>query len=192
MPDNTSEIFLEPDAELAVIRDGIKVVFDRSGGIHVFGTPTINRHPKIEHLPSKAVQEIHQAYLDLNKDESIRKRIGERQHNGLLFAGISPETQKPFFTKPFDEPLHAHWKRAQQYVQENAPLRLPKPSEIYVLFAHKGKIGHFNESSLYPDSWYWTSEESPDKNHVKILRFGDGYEGQLNKDDYASLRLVCD
>lgn len=192
MPNNTTEIFLEQDEELSVIKDGIKVVFDRSGGIHVFGSPTINRHPKIQVLPSKAEQEILQTYLDLNKDDHIKKRIGEVQENGLLFAGISPETQKPFYTRPFDEPLHMHWNKAQQHTKENAPLRIPKPSELFVLFNHRGKIGHFNESSLYPDSWYWSADECPDKSHIKILRFGDGYQGQLTKDDYASLRLICD
>lgn len=89
--------------------------------------------------------------------------IGDRQPDGTVYAGISPDTGKDMFALPADAPLKKSFLFAQRYAADACDangkkgFRLPSKGELNVLFNHRAAIGGFDLSGKDPAGWYWSS-----------------------------------
>jgi hypothetical protein len=125
--------------------------------------------------------------------------IGDEMEDGTIYAGISPDTHKPMFTTPWDEPVPVPFKEAATQAgalsMTNAfghhDWHVPSKNELNVLWENrdKGKLkGTFNESGSY-----WSSSPYIDGN-IDFLawaqRFGDGYQQYSHRNHDLSLRCV--
>jgi hypothetical protein len=123
--------------------------------------------------------------------------VGDDVKDGTIFAGISLDTNKPFYTTPGDAPGAYAWNRGAAYCSalaaSNHPdWHVPTKDELNVLYEnrHKGKLaGTFNETGFPPAGWYWSS--SPVSNDDGwAQRFSDGYQGNGGRHYASSLRCV--
>ena len=128
MNENSSRIIakLEQSEEVVVIRDGIRVVFDNEGGIAVFGSAPVTLHAL---------------------------KIGDKMDDGTIYAGLSPDTDKPMYACSEDAPLTMQWWAAMEYAEgfeghgkPKGTFRVPTGSELNVLFNNRAAIGGFNET----------------------------------------------
>lgn len=124
--------------------------------------------------------------IELRLPEGIE--VGTALSSGLIFAGISPETKKPFFVRPVDEELLMRWREAMEYAKafkghgkQKGAFRLAARGELSRLFAHKSAIGGFDESGHPEKGWYWGREESPP---------GQSYDEQRRDPDSGQLVWV--
>jgi hypothetical protein len=77
------------------------------------------------------------------------KHIGDRMPDGTVFAGISPDTDKPMYVTPADAPLSYRFKEAKEYASKlgahgHQDWRVPTTSELNELFNNRAAIGGFN------------------------------------------------
>lgn len=98
------------------------------------------------------------------------------------------------YATPGDAPATMSWKEALAYagnLNEHGfrDWRLPTKDELDVLFKNSAAIGGFDDSSLYPGGWYWTSSEDS-ASAAWRQRFSDGRQNILNKDKSAAVRCV--
>jgi len=119
---------------------------------------------------------------------------GDKMPDGTIYAGMSPDTQKPMYTTPADAPLTMHWKAAMKYAEKfdahgHKDWRVPTKREINVLFNNGAAIGGFNASGSFPAGWYWSSVEH-DKYGAIAQRFIDGDQGWYHQETGSSLRCV--
>jgi hypothetical protein len=121
-------------------------------------------------------------------------RVGDKMPDGSIFAGISPDTSKPMYTRPEDVRLSWTFNEAQRFGREvsqyvNQDWRVPSKGELNVLFQNRAAIGGFDESGSYPAGWYWSSSQYSDY-AAWDQRFSDGRQGYDGKDVASSLRCV--
>jgi hypothetical protein len=88
--------------------------------------------------------------------------IGDRMPDGTVYAGISPDTNKPMFTTPADAPLRMGWKKAMRYAANRDAYghndwRVPTISELNMIFNNRAVIGGFNLTGSSSAGWYWSS-----------------------------------
>jgi hypothetical protein len=93
--------------------------------------------------------------------------VGHVMYDGTVYAGISPETNKPMFAMPEDASVTMAFKAAIKYAKKLDALghqdwRLPAETELEAMFNKKAAIGKFNETGIWPSACYWSS--SLDKN----------------------------
>src|SRR5262249_41064456 len=72
-------------------------------------------------------------------DIIIGARPGDKMPDGTIYAGISPDTDKPMYTPPVNAPRRMKWQEASDYAKGlNAhghnDWRLPTRGELNVLF----------------------------------------------------------
>jgi hypothetical protein len=130
--------------------------------------------------------------------EKAEPQIGDRMADGTVFAGISPDRNKPMYVTPNDAPLTYTFNAAQKYAaglnkqkaHDHDDWRVPTKSELNVLFNNRAAIGGFDESGSYPVGWYRSS--SQDYNFIAwTQRFSDGLQNDFSfKDNASSLRCV--
>src|SRR5690348_11659433 len=119
-------------------------------------------------------------------------KVGQRMPDGTIFAGISPDTNRPMYTTPADARLVLQWDAAMDRAAKldahgHQDWRVPTKNELNVLFANQAAIGGFDERGVYPAVGYWSStEESPDLAWAE--RFSDGDQRWDVKINVASLR----
>ena len=138
--------------------------------------------------------EVHPANDHGKPTASTTPQIGDKMEDGTVYAGISPDTNKPMYARPADAPLTYTFNQAQKYAEQldahgHKDWRAPTKAELNVLFKNRAAVGGFNESGSYPAGWYWSSSQ----NHDFIAwgqRFSDGYQGYNSKINASSLRCV--
>jgi hypothetical protein len=122
---------------------------------------------------------------------------GDRMAYGTVFAGISPDTNKPMYTTAKDAPLTYTFNQAQKYAarlnKENAhdhdDWRVPTKNELDVLFNNRAAIGGFDISGSDSAGWYWSSSRYGYYG-AWAQRFSDGLQYDGFKYDASSLRCV--
>jgi hypothetical protein len=126
---------------------------------------------------------------------SCELKIGDEVSDGTIYAGISPDTHKPIYARPEDEPGTYNCGEAEQHAKHiGNGFRVPTTKELDVLYENrdKGKLkGTFNETGSCWAGWYWSSK--PDG----MQRFSDGRQSLLSQyrlstsqPHVSSLRLV--
>jgi hypothetical protein len=88
-------------------------------------------------------------------------RIGAIMTDGTIYAGISPDTNKPMYATPVDARQTMTFNEAQKYVarlnaHSHKDWRLPTKAELNVLFNNRAAVGGFNEANHFPASWHWS------------------------------------
>jgi hypothetical protein len=97
-------------------------------------------------------------------DENV-KQIGDVMADGTIYAGISPDTNRPMYAAPADAPLTMTFNQAAQYAQDlevggKKDFRVPSKAELEVLLQNleKGALkGTFNLSGVGPAGYYLSS-----------------------------------
>jgi len=100
--------------------------------------------------------------------QSPEQKIGDKMPNGTVYAGISPETNKPMYTTPADAFLTMTFNEARKYAAKliahgHRDWRVPTLAELTVLFNNRAAIGGFkstyDKASRHSDDWYWSTEQ---------------------------------
>jgi len=126
---------------------------------------------------------------------STEPKIGDKMPDGTVFAGISPETNKPMYATPADASLTMTFNDAKGYAalldaHGHRDWHVPTKAELNALFNNRAEIGGFNVSGAYPDGWYWSSSQS-DRWLAWGQRFSDGAQlRDVSKFGPSSLRCV--
>lgn len=100
--------------------------------------------------------------------------VGNRMDNGTIFAGISPTTARPMYTRPCDErpctPEEAmvHASRFDGHGKSAGDWRVPSEAELKILFAHHAKIDGLQNGKYYQSSGRYYREAR------LAMFFGDG------------------
>lgn len=130
-------------------------------------------------------------------DVEAEPPIGVKIADGSIYAGISPDTNKPLYAMPADAPLTYNFNGAQEYAQrQNAAKlkchddwRVPTKNELNLLFNNRAKIGGFNVRGCSIASWYWSSSQY-DGWDAWGQRFSVGSQYYYGKHSGSSVRLV--
>jgi hypothetical protein len=121
-------------------------------------------------------------------------QIGDEMPDGTVYAGLSPDTNKPMYTTPADAPLPYNFNQAQKYAAKldahgHGDWRVPTRDELNLLFRNRQAIGGFGISGSQPAGWYWSSSQV--NNFVAWdQRFSDGTQYNGGKVNASSLRCV--
>lgn len=135
--------------------------------------------------------------MSLKETTKENVQIGDEMPDGTIYAGISPDTNKPMYTTPRDAPGIFTFNEAARYAKNldahgHHDFHAPSKGELNLLFENrsKGKLkGTFNETGASPAGWYWSS--SPDIIiYGRAQRFSDGYQAGNFKINVSSLRCV--
>ena len=127
-------------------------------------------------------------------NDAAEPKIGDKMPDGTVFAGISPDTNKPMYATSADASLTMKFNEAQEYAAKldahgHKDWRVPTKAELNVLFNNRAAIGGLNISGSYPAGWYWSA--SPDtKWGAWGQRFSDGAQGDNYKLNPLSVRPV--
>ena len=125
---------------------------------------------------------------------SIEPKIGDKMPDGTVFAGISPDTNKPMYVTPADASLTMTFNEAKEYAARldahgHKDWHVPTKAELNVLFNNRAAIGGFDISGSLPAGWYWSA--SPDTRwYAWGQRFSDGCQGNLSKGYHSAVRCV--
>lgn len=119
---------------------------------------------------------------------------GDKMPDGMVFAGISPDTHQPMYATAADAPLTYTFNQAQKYAAKldahgHNDWRVPTKGELNVLFQHRAAISGFNASGSHPAGWYWSSSQY-DVSYAWAQRFSDGNQVNHYEDFDSSLRCV--
>jgi hypothetical protein len=179
----TNEPFVLDDrVEATVVRGGIKIHFNANGSIDVYGNAPVTLYAPVN---------------DVAPQPQVKRepQVGDMMEDGTVLGGISPDTNKPMYVRPADEPLTMKWKAAMDYAarfeghgKPAGTFRVPTDGELNVLFQNRAKIGGFNETGSDPAGWYWSSTQYDGT--ARDQRFSDGGRGWDFKDLPSSVRLV--
>ena len=132
--------------------------------------------------------------------QSTTSKPGDGMDDGTIFAGISPDTDRPMYTTPRDFSFTRTFNEAAEYARNlNAEKhfghddwRVPTRTELNLLYENRDKgalKGTFNLSGSFPAGCYWSSRQyfiyaAWDQ------RFSDGQQDRMYKHLVASLRCV--
>ena len=119
---------------------------------------------------------------------------GDKMPDGTVFAGISPDTNKPMYTTPTDASLTMRFNEAQEYAAKldaygHKDWRVPTKAELNVLFNNRAAIGGFNVTGSLPAGWYWSASPNYDWD-AWGQRFSDGFQYYHSKDNPSAVRCV--
>jgi hypothetical protein len=120
--------------------------------------------------------------------------IGDKVADGTVYAGTSPDTNKPLYTTPADAPSVYTWNAGEKYcsalqTSDHKDWRVPAKNELKVLFQNRAAIGNFDETGSNPVGWYWSS--SPYYGLDAWAQcFSDGSQDYYSRESDSSLRCV--
>jgi hypothetical protein len=125
---------------------------------------------------------------------SVHPQIGDEMPDGTIYAGISPDTNKPMYAMPDDAPGTYNFQDANNYasvldLHGHCDWRLPTKAELNILFDNRIAIGGFNLAPSSLAAWYWSSLESYDW-LAWVCRFSDGFQFFDYRGSEAALRCV--
>ncbi len=134
---------------------------------------------------------------DKNKciDSPGNPRIGDKMPDGTIFAGISPDTDKPMYAASADASLTMSFNEAKDYAQGlniqkaygHKDWRVPTTKELSELFNNSSAIGGFNKT--FSGGWYW-SASTYYAEQGEVQRFADGFQSHYNKGVRSAVRCV--
>jgi hypothetical protein len=125
---------------------------------------------------------------------STEPKIGDLMSDGTIYAGISPETDKPMYTTRLDASLTMTFNEAADYAAKldahgHRDWHVPTKSELNVLFDNRVSIAGFNVTGSGSAAWYWSSTASGDIG-AWCQRLSDGLQEGGYRTDTISLRCV--
>lgn len=127
--------------------------------------------------------------LDRRKMEELEP--GDMTPEGTVFVGISPDTCKPVFVAPMDEPLAMTWEHANRTAgrksSRDVRWRLPTDAEHTLLrrVRNEGVLrGTFNDNA-----WYWSGAEV-NRRKARTWNYGEGNYSDDFKFRPSAVRLV--
>jgi hypothetical protein len=109
-------------------------------------------------------------------------QAGDAMSDGTIFAGISPDTDKPMYAAAADAPQRMTFKEGKIFAAAfdahgRKDWRVPSQRELEVLFHNRVAIGGFDSSTdSYPGSCYWSADvyaDMPDS-AAHAQRFSNG------------------
>ena len=183
-----TEISLGEDfGDVAVKVNGVRVE------VHADGSILAYTNGRVDAYTNGPVQ-VHPANDHVKPTASTTPQIGDKMEDGTVYAGISPDTNKPMYATPAHAPLTYTFNQAQKYAEQldaygHKDWRAPTKAELNVLFKNRAAIGGFNETGSSPAGWYWSSSQY-DFYDAWDQRFSDGYQNFDYKDYGSSLRCV--
>jgi hypothetical protein len=129
--------------------------------------------------------------------QSNEPMIGDKMPDGTIYAGISPDRNKPMYTTWDDAPLAMTFNGAKDFARalnrrhayDHDDWRVPTKKELNVLFNHRAAICGFNESGCDHDGWYWSSTQYS-RSAAWSQRFSDGYQGAGCTHSDSAVRYV--
>jgi hypothetical protein len=188
----STDVKLDLADEAIVTQGGLKVKFNAGGvAVTVNGkTVTVDRTGKVA---LDAANDAAPATNDAAPAKSA-PQIGDTMEDGTMFAGISPDTNKPMFAAAADAPGVYDHNEAEKYANGfeghgHKDFRVPTKGELNALFNNRAAIGGFNVTGSNPAGWYWSSSRSYYGN-AWAQRFSDGNQNNNNRNNNSSLRLV--
>src|SRR5580704_12929695 len=98
------------------------------------------------------------------KQQSTEPKLGEKMPDGTIYAGISPDTNKPMYATPADVPPTMTFNQATEYAAHldahgHKDWRMPTKAELNVLFNNRAAIGGFDLSGNDPAGLCWSSSQ---------------------------------
>jgi hypothetical protein len=119
---------------------------------------------------------------------------GDKMPDGTVFAGISPDTNKPMYATPADAPLMMKFNQAKEHADKldahgHQDWRVPTKAELNVLFNNRAAIGGFDVTGPGPAGWYCSASPG----YVWLAwgqRFSDGCQYTNNKGNLWAVRCV--
>ena len=154
---------------------GAKIELAADGGVIVYTNGTVKMKP----APA---------------NDAAAPKIGDKMPDSTVFAGISPDTNKPMYATPADASLTMTFNEAQKYAAKldahgHKDWHVPTKAELNVLFNNRAAIGGFNVTGSYPAGWYWSA--SPYHGwDAWCQRFSDGAQHYYHKDYHLPVRPV--
>jgi len=96
-----------------------RVVFNANGGVVLYRNGKIvytdgnnvETEPVADNFPDLHINN----RLDANRTTATEPEIGDRMADGTIYAGTSPDTNKPMYVTPEDVPLTMEWKQAMEH-----------------------------------------------------------------------------
>ena len=177
------EISLGEDfGDVAVKVNGVRVEVHTDGSVDAYTAGTVKVHSPANDTGKTAT------------GSPAEPKAGDRMADGTVYAGTSPDSNKPMYTTPADAPLTYTFNQAQKYAEKldahgHKDWRAPTKAELNVLFKNRAAIGGFNETGSNPAGWYWSSSQY---NLISAWgqRFSDGHQDGYIKFNDSSLRCV--
>ena len=184
------EISLGDDfGDVAVKVNGVRVEVHTDGSILAY-----TKNGRVDAYTNGAVQVHPVANDDSKLKVTTTPQVGDKMDDGTIFAGVSPDTNKPMYATPADAPLTYTFNQAKEYAANldangHKDWHAPTKGELNVLFKNRAAIGGFNETGSDPAGWYWSSSQNYD-DCAWDQCFGDGYQFNHGKGYASSLRCV--
>src|ERR1017187_613806 len=189
----TKEISLgEGFGDVALKVNGATVEVHADGSIQAYTSGDVDAY-------TNGSVKVHPAAND--SSATAEPKPGDRMPDGTVYAGISPDTHKPMYAMPVDEPLTYTFKKAAVQADANNMTnalghhdwRVPTKDELNMLWENRNEgalKGTFNVTGSYPAGWYWSSTQDS-RYYAWAQRFSDGHQYyNLFKILASSLRCV--
>ncbi len=172
--------FIENASDVTLTVNGVRVEIHNDGSILAYTNGTVKVCPV--------------ANDDGNGRSPAEPKIGDKMLDGTIFAGISPETNKPMYATPADALLTMEFNHATDYAAKldahgHRDWRVPTKNELNILFNNRAAIGGFNVSGSNPAGWYWSATPYY-LWYAWCQRFSDGLQHDTNKANRSSVRCV--
>src|ERR1035437_5271915 len=178
------EISLGEDfGDVAVKVNGVRVEVHTDGSVDAYTAGTVKVHSPANDTGKTAT------------GSPAEPKVGDRMADGTIYAGTSPDSNKPMYATPADAPLTYTFNQAQKYAEKldahgHKDWRAPTKAELNVLFKNRAAIGGFNETGSYPAGWYWST--SPDISaNAWDQRFSDGHQNYHYDFKFYDSSLRC-
>jgi hypothetical protein len=183
--------------DIAITANGalIEIRADGSLQVHTKGGVAASTKSDVDVYTDGAVH-THPAVNDDGRPAAnADPRPGDKMADGTIYAGISPDTNKPMYATPADAQLTYTFNQAQKYAAQldangHKDWRVPTKRELGVLFNNRTAICGFDVTGSLPARWYWSSSQS-NFTTAWAQRFSDGHQFfNFGKDGASSLRCV--
>jgi hypothetical protein len=173
---------VEDSGDVTVKVNGVRVEVHTDGSIDAYTDHAVKVHPAANDIGEVAAP------------ASSEPKPGDKMPDGTVFAGISPDTNKPMYATPADASLTMTFNDAQKYAAQldahgHKDWRVPTNAELNVLFNNRAAIGGLDISGSLPSGCYWSSSQN-DKWLAWGQRFSDGLQYTTTKHDPSSVRPV--
>jgi hypothetical protein len=128
--------------------------------------------------------------------KSTDPQPGDEMPDGIIYAGISPDTMKPMYVLPGDAPRLMTFNEAAEYAVKlhahgRRDWRMPTAAELNLLFSNRLMIGGFNLTGVFPRGWYWTATATEGNSWcARSQRFSDGCPDESGKVRSMAVRCV--
>jgi hypothetical protein len=172
------EISFKENTDLTVNANGVSVE------MHIDGSVLVYSNGPVKVLPLAN---------DYSTTASTAPKPGDKMPDGTIYAGVSPDTNKPMYATPADAPLTMTFNEAQEYAAKlyahgHKDWRVPTKAELNVLFNSRAKIGGFDLTGSDRAGWYCSIAPRSGRRWSKL--FKDGYQNYDSENHPTSLRCV--